>query len=107
MLLALLFAVPGLLVAVVYWDRHTRTDWILALSLLAYYPVIRAYGAMAYANRTLWYEGATLIGLGLLLVHSAAAIWLSKSRVLVASVTPLAIYLGVIAVLITEITINK
>jgi hypothetical protein len=107
MLLALLFAVPGLLVAVLAWHRHTTRDWLLALSLLAYYPVVRIYGAMAEANRALWYEGATLIALGVLLVHSAIAIGLSKSRLLVAAVTPLAIYLGVLAVIVTEIIMNK
>jgi len=107
MLLALLFAVPGLLVAVLAWHRHTKRDWLLALSLFAYYPAIRIYGAMAEANSTLWVESATLIALGVLLVHSATAIWLSKSRLLVAAVTPLAVYLAVVAVITNEIYINK
>jgi hypothetical protein len=107
MLLAVVFAVPGLLVAALVWHRHTKRDWLLALSLLAYYPAIRIYGAMAEANSTLWVEGATPIALGVLLVHSAIAIWLSKSRSLVAAVTPLAIYLAAVAVIVTEININK
>ena len=107
MLFALLFALPGFVVTILAWHRHTKRDWLLALSLLAYYPAIRVYGAMAEANSTLWVEGATLIALGLLLVHSAIAIWLSKSRLLVAAVTPLAIYLAVMAVIVTEIHINK
>jgi hypothetical protein len=107
MLIALLLAVPAVLVAVLAWHRHTLRDWRLAFSLLVYYPAIRIYGAMAEANRTLWVDGATLAALGVLLAHIAVAIWLSKSRWLVAAVAPLAIWLAFIAVMIAEISINK
>ena len=102
MLLALLFAVPAALVAVLAWHRHTRKDWLLALSLFPYYPATLVYGSTV----SVWPLNASPILLGVLLVHCAVAIWLSKSRLLVAAVTPLAIYSALVAVVVTEMSVN-
>jgi hypothetical protein len=83
-------------------SRHPK-DWLLALSLLAYSPAIGAHGASSVR----WPEYATPIILVALLVHCAAALWLAKSRWLVAGTVPLAIWLAVIAVVRTEMSANQ
>ena len=112
MLITLPLVILAVLAAVLAWHRHTRRDWLLALSLFAYSPAIVAYGAISKQNLetgpglTFWNEDALPIALAALLVHSAAAIWFSKSRLLVAAMAPLAIWLTLMAAIVTEMSVN-
>ena len=112
MLITLPLVVLAVLAAVLAWHRHTRRDWLLALSLFAYSPAIVAYGAISKRNLeagpglTFWNVDALPIALAALLVHSAAAIWFSKSRLLVAAMAPLAIWLTLVAAIVTEMSVN-
>ena len=113
MLITLPFVVVALLAAVLGWHRHTKRDWLLGLSLFAYPPAIVAYGAISKRNLeagpglTFWNEDALPIALAALLAHSAAAIWFSKSRLLVAAMAPLAIWLALMAAIATEMSVNN
>jgi hypothetical protein len=111
-----LWALPivmiAVLAAVLGRHRHTKRDWLLALSLLGYFPAIVAFGAISKQNLdassglTFWREDVLPIALAMLLVHSAAAIWFAKSRLLVAAIAPLAISLAVVAAIVTEMSVN-
>ena len=91
----------------------TFMDWLLALSLLAYFPAIVAYGAISKQNLdagsglTFWHPDAMGIVLVVLIVHSIAAIWFAKSRLLVSAIAPLAISLAVVAAMATEMSVNN
>ena len=102
MLITLPLVCLVVLAGVLGWRGHTKKDWALTLSLLAYSPVILAYGALSVR----WPEYATPIILVVLLVHCAAALWLAQSRWLVAGTVPLAIWLAVMAAVLTEMSAN-
>lgn len=86
------------------WHRSTKRDWLLALSLFAYSPVILAYGAIKQNLEVS--PPLTVMTLAALLVHSAAAISFARSRLLVAAMAPLAIWWGFMAAIFTEMSIN-
>ena len=106
-------ALFALLASVLARHRHTKRDWLLALPLLAYFPAIVAFGVISKQNLyagsglTFWRADALWIAFAVLIVHSTAAIWFAKSRLLVSAIAPLAISLALVAAMVTEMSVNN
>jgi hypothetical protein len=100
----------ALLAAVKGRRRHTKRDWLLALSALAYSPALVALGVIADyetgTELTFWREHALVIVVHVLVVHCAVAIWLAKSRLLLLAIAPLALWLGVFSAIFSQMSLT-
>jgi hypothetical protein len=105
MVITLALVTLAVLAAVLARHRHRKRDRLLSLSLFAYYAAILAYGEIS-EQRVDGGSRLTPIALAMLLVHTAAAIWFAKSRLLVVATAPLAIWLALMAAIGAEMSLS-